>query len=135
MWYLPPRGWPEPFQAHAWHSGIGCSSFGRGEIAVIGIGIVGCNYGRTVLLPAFRADPRCEVVALAGTDAARTAELARAAGVARAFGDWRALVDDGAVAAVAIAVPPDLQPEVARRALGLGKPVFVEIGRASCRER
>ena len=42
------------------------------KIAVIGVGIVGCNYGRTVLLPAFRADPRCEVVALAGTDAART---------------------------------------------------------------
>jgi predicted dehydrogenase len=112
--------------AHAWRGGIRRSSFGRGEIAVIGIGIVGCNYGRTVLLPAFRADPRCEVVALAGTDAARTAELARAAGVARGLGDWRALVEDRAVAAVAIAVPPDLQPEVARRALGLGKPVFVE---------
>ena len=93
---------------------------------MIGIGIVGCNYGRTVLLPAFRADPRCEVVVLAGTDAARTAELARAAGVARGLDDWRALVEDRAVAAVAVAVPPDLQPEVARRALDLGKPVFVE---------
>ena len=37
---------------------------------MIGVGIVGCNYGRTVLIPAFRQDPRCEVVALAGTDAA-----------------------------------------------------------------
>src|SRR5262245_65528646 len=125
MWYLPRRGRPDPIQGgeHAWH---GRSSFGRGEIAVIGIGIVGCNYGRTVLLPAFRADPRCEVVALAGTDAARAAELARAADVARGLGDWRALVEDRAVAAVAIAVPPDLQPEIARRALDLGKPVFVE---------
>ena len=93
---------------------------------MIGVGIVGCNYGRTVLLPAFRADRRCEVVALAGTDAARTAELARAANVARGFGDWRALVDDRTVAAVAVAVPPDLQPAIARRALDLGKPVFVE---------
>jgi predicted dehydrogenase len=93
---------------------------------VIGVGIVGCNYGRTVLLPAFRTDPRCEVVALAGSDGARTAELARAANVARGFGDWRALIEDRAVAAVAVAVPPDLQPEVARRALDLGKPVFVE---------
>ena len=57
---------------------------------------------------------------------ARTAELARAANVARGFGDWRALIDDRAVAAVAVAVPPDLQPEIARRALDLGKPVFVE---------
>lgn len=93
---------------------------------MIGVGIVGCNYGRTVLVPAFRTDPRCEVVALAGTDAARTAELARAANVARGVGDWRMLVDDPAVTAVAIAVPPDLQPEVALRALDRGKPAFVE---------
>ncbi len=93
---------------------------------MIGVGIVGCNYGRTVLLPAFRTDPRCAVVALAGSDGARTAELARAADIARGFGDWRALIDDRAVDAVAVAVPPDLQPEVARRALALGKPVFVE---------
>ena len=93
---------------------------------MIGVGIVGCNYGRTVLLPAFRTDPRCEVVALAGSDGARTAELARAVEVARGFGDWRALIEDRAVTAVAVAVPPDLQPEVARHALDLGKPVFVE---------
>ena len=93
---------------------------------MIGVGIVGCNYGRTVLIPAFRTEPRCEVVALAGTDAARTAELARTANVARGLGDWRALVEDRAVGAVAIAVPPDLQPAVAQRALDLGKPVFVE---------
>ena len=96
------------------------------DIVVIRVGIVGCNYGRTVLLPAFRTDPRCEVVALAGTDAARTAELAREANVARGTGDWAALVEDRAVDAVAVAVPPALQPEVARRALDLGKPVFVE---------
>ncbi len=93
---------------------------------MIRVGIVGCNYGRIVLLPAFRTDPRCEVVALAGTDAARTAELARAANVARGTGDWAALVEDRAVDAIAVAVPPDLQPRVARRALDLGKPVFVE---------
>jgi len=93
---------------------------------VIGVGIVGCNYGRTVLIPAFRTEPRCEVVALAGTDAARTAELARSANIARGLGDWRALVEDRAVGAVAIAVPPDLQPQIAQRALELGKPVFVE---------
>jgi predicted dehydrogenase len=93
---------------------------------VIRVGIVGSNYGRTVLLPAFRTEARCEVVALAGTDAARTAEFARAAAVARGVGDWRALVEDRAVEAVAIAVPPDRQAEVARRALDLGKPVFAE---------
>ena len=112
----------DPDILHRYRSAVA----GRGDMAVIRVGIVGCNYGRTVLLPAFRAEARCEVVALAGTDGARTAELARAANVARALGDWRALVEDRAVEAVAIAVPPDRQPEVACRALDLGKPVFVE---------
>ena len=93
---------------------------------MIPVGIVGCNYGRNVLLPAFRTDPRCEVVALAGTDAERTSALARAANVPRGFGGWQPLVEDPAVGAVAIAVPPTLQPAIARRTLELGKPVFVE---------
>jgi predicted dehydrogenase len=93
---------------------------------VIGVGIVGCNYGRTVLVPAFRHDPRCEIVALGGTDAARTAELAQAANIAHGFGAWQALVEEPTVGVVAIAVPPHLQPTIARRALELGKPVFLE---------
>jgi predicted dehydrogenase len=99
----------------------------RAEITVvIGVGIVGCNYGRTVLIPAFRHDPRCEVVALAGTDSARTAEFARAAKVPHGLGAWQALVEEREVAVVAIAVPPNLQPAIAERALELGKPVFLE---------
>jgi predicted dehydrogenase len=93
---------------------------------VIRLGIVGSNYGRNVQLPAFRADARCEVVALAGSDAARTAELARGVGVPKAYGDWRALVEDADVQAVAIATLPSLQAQVAAAALALGKPVFAE---------
>src|SRR5712675_2095919 len=93
---------------------------------MVRLGIIGCNFGRTVHLPAFRNDSRCDVVALAGTDATRTDALAREAGVQLAFGDWRALVDHGSVDAVAIAVPPGNQPEIAVRALAAGKPVFLE---------
>ena len=93
---------------------------------MIRLGIVGTNYGRTVQLPAFRADPRCEVVALAGSNAARTAELAGADGIPKAYGNWRALVEDKDVQAVAIATLPSLQAQIAIRALELGKPVFAE---------
>jgi len=98
---------------------------------MIRVGIVGSNYGRTVQLPAFRADPRCEVTALAGSNAARAAELARAAEVPHAYGDWRALVEDPALDAVAIATMPALQAEIALTALKLGKPVFAEKPMAS----
>jgi len=98
---------------------------------VIRLGIVGTNYGRTVQLLAFRADARCEVVALAGSNQARAAELARTAGVAKSYGDWRALVEDKNVDAVAIATMPALQAQVACAALTLGKPVFAEKPMAS----
>jgi predicted dehydrogenase len=93
---------------------------------LVRIGIVGCNYGRLVQLPAFRLDPRCEVVALAGRDAARTTELAAAANIPLAFGNWEQLVEHPDVDAVAIATVPSLQPSIAIRALELGKPVFAE---------
>ncbi len=93
---------------------------------MIRVGIVGSNFGRTVLLPAFRADPRCEVVAMAGRDAKKTADMAREAGIARAFKTWAELVDDGGIDAVAIATPPSLQPDIAIQALQRGKAVFLE---------
>jgi predicted dehydrogenase len=93
---------------------------------LVRIGIVGCNFGRLVHLPAFRLDKRCEVVALAGRDAARTKELATAAGIPLAFGDWRDLIEHPDIDAIAIATLPSLQPDIAIRALELGKPVFAE---------
>ncbi len=98
---------------------------------MIRLGIVGTNYGRTVHVPAFRADARCEVVAIAGSNAERAAEAARAAGVAKGYGDWRALVEDKTVDAVAIATMPALQARIAQAALALGKPVFAEKPMAS----
>ena len=94
---------------------------------VIRLGIIGSNYGRTVLLPAFRADPRCEVVALAGSNAARTAELARKQPALRKA-LWRLARADrrSRRQAVAIATLPSLQPEIAIAALNAGKPVFAE---------
>ncbi len=93
---------------------------------MIRVGIVGCNYGRQVLLPAFRLDPRCEVVALAGSDRARTEELARQVEVPQAYGDWRQMIARDDIAAIAIAVPPRLQPEIAIAALQRGKALFLE---------
>jgi len=93
---------------------------------LIRLGIVGCNYGRAVQLPAFRADSRCRVVALAGSDAARTAELARQSDIPDAYGEWAQMIERSDIDAVTIAVPPRLQPAIAIAALKSGKAVFVE---------
>ena len=94
--------------------------------SLVRIGIIGSNFGRLVHLPAFRRDRRCEVLALAGRDGARTREFATAARIPLAFGDWRELVERPEIDAVVIATLPSLQPDIAVRALELGKPVFAE---------
>src|SRR5271155_2638460 len=93
---------------------------------MVRIGIVGCNYGCAVHVPAFRQDSRCVVHGLAATTAARAAEAASACEVPLSFGNWRDLVEHDEIDAVVIATPPRIQSEIVRHALSLGKPVLVE---------
>jgi predicted dehydrogenase len=92
----------------------------------IGVGIVGIGFGRAVHLPALRADPRVEVVAIAASTAERAEKVASECGITKAYGDWRQMVADPAIQAVTIAVPPHLQAEIALAALHARKHVFCE---------
>ena len=92
----------------------------------IRVGVVGLHFGAQVQVPAFRADPRCVVSALAGRDARRTASVAEDLGIPVAYGDWHALLAEGRIDAVAIAVPPAEQPAIIEEAARLGKHVFCE---------
>jgi predicted dehydrogenase len=74
---------------------------------MIRLGIFGKNYGAKVLAPAFAMDPRCKVVGVWGSDAVIHQALDQ-------------------VDAVAIAVPPAVQPTMAMIALARGIPVFAE---------
>jgi predicted dehydrogenase len=90
------------------------------------VGIVGCGYGAQVLTPAFRSDPRVRVVAISAQSQAKAQESAQALAVAEAFGEWRDMLDPDRTDAVAIATPPNAQPEIALVALGRGLAVFAE---------
>ncbi len=90
------------------------------------VGIIGIGYGQAVLLPAFRLDPRCEVVAICASQAERAAKVAEKLNIPRAVGDWRELVSDPQIAALAIATQPALQTEIAQAALAQGKHLFCE---------
>ena len=94
--------------------------------STIHVGVVGLRFGARVHVPAFRADPRCLVSALAGRDARRTASAAEDLGIPAAYGDWRELLADGRIDAVSIAVPPAEQPAIVEAAARLGKHVFCE---------
>jgi predicted dehydrogenase len=98
----------------------------RYQVPLTRIGIVGCGYGAQVLVPAFRADPRTEVVAIAATGRARAQAAAQTLGIPRFVDDWRRLLDAGFLDALAIAAPPDVQTEIATAALECGLHVFAE---------
>ncbi len=92
----------------------------------IGVGIVGIGFGRAVHLPAVRADLRTKVAAIAASTSERAKRIAQESGIAKSYGDWRQMLADPEVQAVAIAVPPQEQPEIALAALRAGKHVFCE---------
>ncbi len=94
--------------------------------APLNIGIVGLGFGSQVHVPAFRRDPRCRVAAIAGRNSEKAANVAQAQAIGTSHGDWRAIVDDPDIDAVAIAVPPAGQAPIAKAALEACKHVFCE---------
>jgi predicted dehydrogenase len=94
--------------------------------APLNIGIVGLGFGSQVHVPAFRRDARCRVTAIAGRNEGKTAGVAQALCIGRAHGDWRRIVEDPEIDAIAIAVPPVGQAAIATAAIEAGKHVFCE---------
>ena len=91
------------------------------------VGFVGCGrVTETRHLSALRRVRGVEAVALSDLDAARLSSVADAYGVARRYEDWRGLIDDKSVDAVAVCVPPALHASVALAAIDAGKHVFIE---------
>jgi predicted dehydrogenase len=98
------------------------------------VGVVGIGFGQQVIIPAFRADARCEVVALCAKTPERARRVADRLGVPRAHGDWREIVADSEIGAIAVAAPPLVQPAVVMAALARRKHVFCEKPLATSRE-
>jgi len=92
----------------------------------LGVGIIGIGFGQAVHAPVFQSDARSEVVAICASTKERARAVADRLNIPQAFGDWRAVVASPDVAAVSIAVPPALQPEIAIAAARAGKHVFCE---------
>lgn len=89
------------------------------------VGIVGAGFGQRVHVPAFRADSRCEVVAICATTLEHAMMAAqKAGGEAQPFGNFRDML--AKVDAISIAAPPAVQPELIIEAARAGKHVFCE---------
>lgn len=90
------------------------------------IGIIGLGFGGAVHVPAFRQDLRCQVIAIAGRNKEKAANLAKDLEIPNSSDDWRRIIENREIGAVSIAVPPYVQPEIVEAALHAGKHVFCE---------
>jgi predicted dehydrogenase len=91
------------------------------RVGLVGLGIHGQRYARHLLddVAGARLQAVCRSNVRAGEAFARRHSV-------RFFADWRHLVADPEVEAVAVVTPPSLTPAVVRAALRAGKPVLAE---------
>ena len=91
------------------------------------VGVIGCGWVSDVChLPALRDISEATVVAMADVDRQRADQLATRFHVQQAYTDYRALLDDRRVEAIAVCVPSSSHLEVTLAALDAGKHVLLE---------
>jgi predicted dehydrogenase len=89
------------------------------------VGVIGTGFGALVQIPAFRANPRAEVVAVASGTPGKARRTAEAFGVPHAFDDWTKLVAAD-LDLVSITTPPALHRAMAVAAFEAGRHVLCE---------
>jgi predicted dehydrogenase len=94
----------------------------------IRVGVIGLNYGLQVHLPAYKANPAFEVVAISARTAAHAEAVAREEQIPNWYTDARQLITSNEVDLVSIASPPRTHAGFAAAAFAAGKHAVIEIG-------
>jgi predicted dehydrogenase len=89
------------------------------------VGVIGTGFGSTVQIPAFRANPRVEVVAVASGQPGKARQVADSLGVPHAFDDWADLAAAD-LDLVSITTPPHLHHPMTMAALAAMRHVLCE---------
>ncbi len=90
------------------------------------VGIIGSGFGLYGLLPAFYSLKNCSIVAVCANDQERLSKYYYNLGLKNVYTDWRRILEKEALEAIAIAVTPNAQYEIAKVAIEKGIHVFAE---------
>lgn len=96
---------------------------------MISIGIIGSGFGLYGLLPAFHSLPNCQVVAFCGKESPRLLKTIKELcpeGTIQHYQNWEEMLECNELDAVAIAVPPTAQYQIAKTALEKNIHIFAE---------
>jgi predicted dehydrogenase len=93
----------------------------------IRIGIIGAGENvRTVMIPALRRIPECQLVAVANTSLASSRRVATEFNIPKPYAHWKALLEDADVDAVVIGTWPYMHHTLTLAALAVGKHVLCQ---------
>ena len=95
-------------------------------MGVVGVGVIGTGFGRTIHIPALLATQNCRVIGIASRRYDRSRETAQEFSLPRHFTSWRELLRCREIDAVTIATPPASHEEIVLAALVAGKAVLCE---------
>jgi len=90
------------------------------------LAVIGSGFGLYGLLPAFQQIPGCVITGICGKSSQRMVDYCRKTSVSVISQDWRELIENSKPDAIAIAVIPKYQYEIAMYALQRGISVFAE---------
>ncbi len=90
------------------------------------IGIIGSGFGLYGLLPAFYSIKNCSIVAVCANNQERLSKYCYSLGLKNTYSDWRAMLEKENLDALAIAVTPNAQYNIAKTAIQKGIHVFAE---------
>lgn len=89
------------------------------------IAIIGSGFGMYGLLPAFSAINECEVISISGRNSTRMENFCKKYNVKR-YSNWKEMIQKQKPDAIAVAVVPSHQYEIAKFALDNNIGVFAE---------
>ena len=93
---------------------------------MVKVGIIGSGFGLYGLLPAFHATQGCKVIAICGRRTTQLVSYCQSIGLKKIYSDWQKMLDEEKLDAVAIAVVPSAQYEIAKTAIKKGLHIFAE---------
>jgi predicted dehydrogenase len=94
---------------------------------MVRVGLVGTSgWAEFIYLQTLRECADGQVVAIAGRNETRRAELVETYGITSSFADWREMIRSGAIDAVIVATPDELHHDLVIEAAAAGLPVMCE---------
>lgn len=90
------------------------------------VGIIGSGFGLYGLLPAFNNVEGSEVVCICGKKTERLETYCKSIGLTKIYSDWKVMLESENIGALAIAVTPNAQYEIAKVAIKKGLHIFAE---------